>query len=166
MKLLLSAASFAALSLSACAVPQASAYTPGATGGQTDPGDLKAFPAATAGQTRHVINLPQLADESASKVELIVGKTMQIDCNHHFFGGSLETRTAQGWGYDYYVLENLGAGATTLKGCPAGSERTAFVRSSTETLVRYNSRLPLVVYTPKDVELRYRLWTAQDEQRL
>lgn len=49
-------------------------------------------------------------------------------------------------------------------GCPPGSERTAFVRSSDETLVRYNSRLPLVVYTPEDVELRYRVWRGGEEQ--
>jgi len=27
-------------------------------------------------------------------------------------------------------------------------------------LLRYNSQLPLVVYVPKDVEVRYRLWRA------
>ncbi len=28
------------------------------------------------------------------------------------------------------------------------------------TLIRYNSRLPVVVYVPEGVEVRYRLWTA------
>ena len=28
-------------------------------------------------------------------------------------------------------------------------------------LIRYNSRLPVVVYAPKGVEVRYRIWSAE-----
>lgn len=125
-----------------------------------DSDDLAPYPAASAGQVQHVIRLPGLGDEAAAKVEIIVGKTMTIDCNQHFFGGRLEQKTAEGWGYDYFVLESLGSGASTLMGCVEGSEREAFVRSSSETLVRYNSKLPVVIYTPDDVEVRYRVWRA------
>ena len=27
---------------------------------------------------------------------------------------------------------------------------------------RYNSRLPIVVYAPKDAEVKYRIWKAED----
>jgi ecotin len=30
-------------------------------------------------------------------------------------------------------------------------------------LIRYNSRLPVVVYTPTGVEVRYRIWSAGTE---
>ena len=30
-------------------------------------------------------------------------------------------------------------------------------------LIRYNSRLPIVVYAPEGVEVRYRLWIASPE---
>jgi len=126
--------------------------------------DLAAFPPAHDGQRRHVIQLPPSPDEAAMKVELIVGKTMPVDCNHHMFGGRIEARLAEGWGYSYYVLENLGPAASTMMGCPPGSEHEAFVRSSHQELVRYNSRLPLVVYAPADVEVRYRIWRADAEQ--
>jgi ecotin len=33
-------------------------------------------------------------------------------------------------------------------------------------LVRYNSRLPIVVYVPKGVEVRYRLWKAEPETKV
>lgn len=122
--------------------------------------DLKPYPIAEEGQVQHVIRLPELEDEALAKVEIIVGKTMTIDCNHHFFGGQIEQRTAEGWGYDYYVLDSLGEAASTMMGCPEGSEKDEFVRASGETLVRYNSKLPLVIYTPTDVELRYRVWQA------
>ena len=92
------AAGVAALSLTACATAQAEGVMTQNNSATAQAGsvDLKAFPAATAGQTRHVINLPAQSDEDALKVELILGKTKTVDCNRQFFGGSLETRTAQG----------------------------------------------------------------------
>jgi len=30
-------------------------------------------------------------------------------------------------------------------------------------LIRYNSRLPIVVYVPEGTELRYRIWKAEAE---
>jgi ecotin len=134
------------------------------TSASTASDDLSPYPVAAAGQVQHVIRLSALEDEATAKVEIIVGKTMVVDCNSHFFGGQLDQRTAEGWGYDYFVLDKLGDGASTLMGCPDGSEHEAFVRTSSETLVRYNSRLPLVVYTPEGVEVRYRIWQAGDEQ--
>ena len=32
-------------------------------------------------------------------------------------------------------------------------------------LVRYNSRVPLVVYVPEDAEARYRIWTTEAEMK-
>lgn len=122
--------------------------------------DLKAFPAPEAGQKQFVIELPATDNEADLKVELIVGRTMTVDCNHHMFGGALEEKTAEGWGYNYYVLESLGEAASTMMGCPENSEHEAFVRSTAETIIRYNSKLPVVVYAPEDVELQYRIWRA------
>ena len=165
----LTAVAFGALilGLGACASANASApsmTSPPQAAGAAD--DLKAFPAATANETRHVIRLPTRPNEDDLKVELIVGRTQMVDCNQHRLGGSIETRTAQGWGYDYYVVSTLGQGASTMMACPEGSRKEAFVRGGGEpALIRYNSRLPLVVYAPTDVEVRYRIWSAGAEQR-
>lgn len=126
--------------------------------------DMQPYPAPTQAQKRHVITLPALADESTAKVELIVGRTMKVDCNHHFFGGKIEERTAEGWGYNYYVLPNLGQAASTMMGCSNATRTDAFVSSPDQPLIRYNSKLPIVVYTPKDVEVRYRIWRAEAEK--
>jgi len=31
-------------------------------------------------------------------------------------------------------------------------------------MIRYNSRLPVVIYSPEGVEIRYRIWEAGEEQ--
>ncbi len=33
-------------------------------------------------------------------------------------------------------------------------------------LIRYNSRLPIVVYAPEEVEVRYRVWSAEPEAKV
>lgn len=128
--------------------------------------DLAPYPAAKRGETRHVIRLPALRGEDGRKVEIIVGKTQMIDCNNHVYGGRLQERTAQGWGYNYYVLDSLGNAATTLMGCSNSAKRRAFVTTGEQTLIRYNSKLPIVIYTPNDVEVRYRVWQAGPTRNL
>lgn len=125
--------------------------------------ELAAFPPAAPGQVRRIILLPKEADEDALRVGVIVGRTMLVDCNRHVFSARIEERTAEGWGYPYYVVIEVGAPASTSMACPPGSETMQFVRSSDEPLIRYNSRLPLVIYAPADVEVRYRIWRAGHE---
>lgn len=138
-----------------CALPLAAcAATPEA---------LKPYPAAAAGLTRHVIDLPPQANEAEHKVELIAGKTLEVDCNRHSLGGQWQQKTVEGWGYDYYELGQIGPARSTLMACPDGSRQQAFVPVGGEPmLVRYNSKLPLVIYAPADVEVRYRVWSAAE----
>src|SRR5512139_2170634 len=76
--------------------------------------DLKAFPPAEEGMVRYVLQLPRQADESAFKVELIVGKTVQVDeQNKYFFGGKIEAETIKGWGFTRYKVSKLGPMAGT-----------------------------------------------------
>lgn len=125
--------------------------------------ELKAFPPAPAGQVRRVIMLPAAADEDALKVGVIVGRTMTVDCNRHVFGARMERRTVEGWGYDYFVVTAGDTPASTRMACPPGSETRRFVRSADEPMLRYNSRLPIVLYAAPDVEIRYRIWRAGAE---
>jgi ecotin len=127
--------------------------------------ELKAFPPAGEGMTRFVITLPPQADEDLLKVQLLVGKTVKLDPqNRYFFGGRLEMETIQGWGYDRYVLKSLGPMAGTLMAVdPNVPKIDRFITLGGEPkLLRYNSRLPLVIYVPDGVEVRYRLWRGED----
>ena len=125
--------------------------------------DLKAFPPAADGMTRHVIRLLPQKDEAIFKVELIIGKIVRTDSNNsYFFGGTLETESIPGWGYDRYILRKLGPMAGTLMAVdPAAPKVERFIGIRGETMLRYNSKLPIVVYVPAGIEVRYRLWRAE-----
>lgn len=130
------------------------------------PEALKPFPTAAAGYQRHVIDLPAQPDEADHRVELIAGKTMEVDCNQRRLGGQWQEKTVEGWGYGYYELEKVGPAFGTLMACPDDSRKQTFVPVGGEPmLVRYNSRLPLVIYAPADVEVRYRIWSAGKDSR-
>ena len=78
-------------------------------------GNMKAFPPAEKGMVRYVLQVPKQDDESAFKVELVVGKTVQVDAvNKYFFAGKIEEETIQGWGFPRYILRKLGPMAGTL----------------------------------------------------
>ncbi|MGY6215251.1 ecotin family protein [Methylolobus aquaticus] len=127
---------------------------------------LQAFPPAAKGFVRHVLQLAPQDDESAYQVELQVGKTVPLDeRNSYFFGGKITEETIKGWGYTRYVLGKLGPMAgTRIAMDPNAPKVPRFVKLGGEPyLIRYNSRLPVVVYTPADVEVRYRIWSAGTE---
>jgi ecotin len=132
------------------------------------PSPLKAFPAAKEGQQRIVIEVPEEANEEALKVELIVGKVVATDgVNRNFFGGNVEEVELKGWGYSYYELKKLGPMGSTLMRVPPGAKPVdAFVRVNHQLpLLRYNSRMPIVVYVPDGVEVKYRVWRAGVEAK-
>ncbi len=142
--------------LAACAQPSVtSSSAPNPVAMQ----ELKAFPATLAGHQRHVIELPALPDEDAHKLELIGGKAMTVDCNARGMDGRFEPRDVQGWGYTYWVLKSQGQVRSTMMMCPPGSAKPGFVQTE-PLLVRYNSKLPVVVFVPEGMALRWRVWRA------
>jgi ecotin len=132
-----------------------------ATAQATD--NMKAFPEAEAGTVRYVLQLPKQDNESAFKVELIVGKTVQTDKgNRYFFSGRIEEEIIMGWGFPRYNVRQLGLMAGTLMVIDPDSPKVdRFIRLGGDPyIIRYNSRLPIVVYVPEDAEVRYRIWRA------
>ena len=130
--------------------------------------NLKAFPPPEKGIVRLVLQVPKQKDESEFKVELIVGKTVRVDEeNMYFFGGKIEKETIKGWGFTLYTVSKLGPMAGTLMAVdPNAPKADRFITLGGEPfLIRYNSRLPVVVYVPEGVEVRYRIWNAGAESR-
>lgn len=125
--------------------------------------NMKAFAPATPGMVRFVLNVPKKDDEHSFKVELQVGKTVEVDAaNNYFFAGKIEEETIQGWGFPRYNVTKLGPMAGTLMAVDPNIPKVKrFIPlGGGPYLIRYNSRLPIVVYTPEGTEVRYRIWSA------
>ncbi|KAH9600684.1 Proteinase inhibitor I11 [Trypanosoma melophagium] len=124
--------------------------------------DYKApYPKPTADQRRYVIYLEEhgVNEGSQYRLQLIPGRMAMVDgVNYYALSGNVEEKTIDGWGYPYYVVK-AGEMASTLM-APLGDTKpvSQFVPITDQPMIRYNSKLPVVVYTPKDMELRYRIW--------
>jgi len=126
--------------------------------------DVAPFPKADKGFTRQVINLAPLTAENNYQVEILAGKTLTVDCNNPRLGGILEEKNLEGWGYPFYRLDKVIGPMSTLMACPDGKRTEAFVPVVGDGfMLRYNSKLPIVLYVPKDIEVRYRIWSASDK---
>ena len=139
--------------------------------------DLSRYPSPAAGERRWVIQLPGVVpptrDPSLSpspsdwRVELIVGREVEVDCNRHHFGGKLRSESLPGLGFPIYRVSDVGPMASTRMACPPGEpKRRAFVPMGGKPfVVPYNASLPIVIYAPSDLEVRWRLWKAEKLQR-
>lgn len=125
---------------------------------------LAPYPKAISNLTRHVFFLEPKEDENNYRVEIILGKTIAADCNLQSFSGNVKEEDVKGWGYSYYKLDKVYGPATTLMACPNNTKTDKFVQVHYKNaLKRYNSKLPVVIYTPKDIEVKYRVWQAGPE---
>lgn len=126
--------------------------------------DVAPYPEAQQGHTRHVIWLAEKSHEDLLKVELVPGQVMLTDCNTRSLMATLKAKDLPGWGYTYYEVADVKGPITTMMACPEGSEKEAFVAAHGDRFtVSYNSKLPIVVYAPENIEVRYRIWTGSKQ---
>lgn len=127
--------------------------------------DLKPYPPAEDGAQRMVFRVPAVDNEADRMVEVLVGKVMEVDCNRIMMGGKLVRHTVKGWGYSYFTAEIPPHHGTTMMACPPEQKKTnKFIAATGEGFrIRYNSKLPVVVYAPDGYEVRYRIWSASEE---
>ncbi|MHC8394779.1 serine protease inhibitor ecotin [Pseudomonas sp. LB3P93] len=122
------------------------------------------FPKPENGFTRQVIHVPAQPQEENFQVEVLAGKILTVDCNRQRLGGILEEKNLEGWGYPFYRLEKVIGPMSTMMACPDGKSKKEFVPVVGDGfMLRYNSKLPIVLYVPKDVEVRYRIWSASSK---
>jgi ecotin len=100
-------------------------------------------------------------------VELIVGREMEVDCNRQLLYGRISPESVPGWGYTIYRVSGGERAVSTLMACPPDQPpRRAFVSLAGEPmLVRYNASLPIVIYAPEGLQLRWRLWKAETSRQ-
>lgn len=137
-------------------------FSGGAFGGGD--AELDAFPDAAEGMERFVIQLPhkERGEDEDFKVELIPGKVMLTDgVNNVRLGVAISPQPLKGWGYTYYNVTGSDAVMSTMMAAPEGAKKVEQFVQGKSLLIRYNSRLPIVVYVPEGHEVRYRLWNAE-----
>lgn len=124
---------------------------------------IKMFPKPTQGMEQHVITLPKLADEQHYKLEVNIGQKRAIDCNKHGLNGTLQHLNLSGWGYEYYQVETISEGPSTMMACFDMAKTEAFLTIPGSLMLNYDSRLPKVFYLPQGTQLRYRVWNTNGE---
>ena len=130
--------------------------------------NMKVFPPAESGMVRYVLQLPAQDDESLLKVELLVGQIVQTDAkNRYFLGGKINQQTIKGFGYTIYKVSKIGPMAGTLIAVDPNEPKVdRFITLGGEPyLIRYNSKLPVVVYVPDGADVRYRIWRTEAEMK-
>jgi ecotin len=127
--------------------------------------ELKAFPAAKEGMGRLVIVLPhkERGEEDAFMVELVAGKEIMTDgVNRMRMACKIEPRPLVGWGYTFYEVTGSDMTMGTLMAPPPGAPKVKAFVGGTPLKIRYNSRLPVVIYAPEGFQVRYRIWQAPE----
>jgi ecotin len=128
--------------------------------------NLKPFPESVDELIRSVIVLPELEKEEEFNVEILPGEVRMTDgVNFVRMGGTIEAESLEGWGYTYYIVKPGPVMSTLMAPSPDQPEVEAFVSMKGE-LIRYNSKLPVVVYHPEGMEIRYRIWQAGEVQMI
>ncbi len=121
--------------------------------------DISMFPKAKNNEVQRYISLKPLNNEENYKVELFITKEMEVDCNQHSLQCNIEVKDLQGWGYDYYIFKSDGKTMSTMMMCPETSKTKKDIPSDSK-LIRYNSKLPIVVYLPEGYKLKYKIWSS------
>lgn len=125
--------------------------------------DISMFPEAPEGYKRVVINLPEKKNENLLKLEFTVGKEVEVDkCNTFFLMGNIKEAELSSWGYTYYDFKSDGNVAGTKMGCNDDGKILKFVTGQSK-VIDYNSKLPIVIYIPNDMQVKYRVWKAKNK---
>jgi len=128
--------------------------------------DLSIFPKPEAGYKKMVIEVPYSSSDEQKRIEFKIGKWMDVDgCNSFGLQGTLEKKPLQGWGYDYYVFKTKGDVISTQMACPGLPNRKLFVSAQPE-MVRYNGRLPIVIYVPEEYQVQFNIFKAEEDTYL
>ena len=113
----------------------------------------------------------QLADAKAADGTRIDALFVQADkpVQLEFVEGRLAisntcNRQSAGFTVDGDKL-TISPAASTMMACPDGKKEKKFVTAylGDAGMLRYNSKLPIVVYTPDNVDVKYRVWKAEEK---
>lgn len=126
--------------------------------------DITIYP-SIANMTKNVIIIDPMPNESMHKVEFYAVKSAEVDdCNKHYLLGEFEVKTLEGYGYPYYIFKSNSQIISTKMGCENQNKKVREITSGKTELVRYISSIPIVVYTPKEIDVKYKLWKQESKE--
>lgn len=126
--------------------------------------DLSIYP-NLPNMVKNVIFMDPMANELLYKVEFYAVKSLEVDnCNKHYLFGDFEVKTLEGYGYPYYVFNTNSQVISTKMGCDNTIKKVKNVASGKTETVRYMSLLPIVVYTPKEIDVKYKIWQQNPKE--
>ncbi|SNR33489.1 ecotin [Lutibacter agarilyticus] len=123
--------------------------------------DISMYPVPKEGFSLYTIQLEPKQNEANFQIELYAEKIEEVDCNKYQLLGEFIKHNLEGWGYSYYEFNSNGDIMGTRMACPNSSKHEEFVKSSV-ILVRYNSNIPIVVYLPNKMSLKYKIWERNE----
>lgn len=122
---------------------------------QPDKALYNMFPASIEGMKQFIIN--PSAEGKELIIEFYAGKEQLVDCNRHRLSGDFLEKQVEGFGISYYLFEGSGAVFSTKMACPDYEKQIEFIASSNIRVI-HNEKIPLVLYVPEGLEVRYSIW--------
>lgn len=119
------------------------------------------------GYYAHALSVPSPEKESGDlpvKIEIVPGKKMEVDCNHHSLMGQF-TQKELSDGNRYYVFESNGETASTLMGCPDNTKHMEFIQGRT-VFIDSRDALPPIVYASEGIEVKQRNWNPSSSYEM
>jgi ecotin len=127
--------------------------------------DLTIYP-NIPNMVKNVINIQPMANESLYRIEFYAVKSTEVDdCNKHYLLGDFEVKNVEGYGYPYYIFNSNQQIISTKMGCGNDVKKIKNVPSGKTETIRYLSLLPIVIYTPQMIDVKYKIW-KQDPKEL
>lgn len=108
----------------------------------------------------HAHALPAIKGSSNNpvKIEVIPGKTMEVDCNNHSLMGEFSEKVLSD-GNSYYVFESNGQAVSTLMACPDNTKTKKFVQGQSIIIDANEATQPLV-FASEGIEIKQRSWNG------
>ena len=92
------------------------------------------------------------------KIEIIPGKTMEVDCNNHSLMGEFSEKVLSD-GNSYYVFDSNGQAISTLMGCPDNTKTKKFVQGQS-IMIDANEATPPLLFASEGIEVKQRRWSS------
>jgi ecotin len=120
------------------------------------------LPARMNNKDRIVINLPQVENSTDLYVELSFSQYLEFsDCNSKILTGDILERFVDADGNSYFEIESHGY-ISTMIGCFDEGKPERLIAPARQ-FIRYNSRMPIVVYVPDGMDVVYRVISTQGD---